>query len=62
MALGFGGGLVGIIALICAVWVIYDVWTSQKKMSEGHKVLWTIAAIILSILTAIVYYFMIKRK
>jgi len=36
MALGFGGGLVGIIALICAVWIIYDVWTSQKKMSEGH--------------------------
>jgi hypothetical protein len=54
-------GLGGIIALICAVWVIYDVWTNQKKMKQGHKILWTIAAIVLNILTAIVYYF-VKKK
>lgn len=62
MAFGLGGGLVGIIALICAVWIIYDVWTNQKKMADGHKILWTIAAIILSILTAIIYYFVVKKK
>ncbi len=62
MAFGLGGSLVGIIALICAVWIIYDVWTNQKKMADGHKILWTIAAVILSILTAIIYYFVVKKK
>lgn len=50
-----------IIALICAIWVIYDVWANQKKMGGGEKVLWTILALIFSIITAIVYYFMKKK-
>jgi len=33
------GGVWGIIGLICAVWVIYDVFTQQKKMETAHKVL-----------------------
>lgn len=50
-----------VVAVLCAVWVIYDVWTKQKRMKESYKIAWTIAAVILSILTAIVYYFMIKK-
>jgi hypothetical protein len=53
-------GIIGIIALICAIWVIFDVWTKQKKMSSGTKLIWTIFAIFFSILTAIIYYF--KKK
>ncbi len=53
--------IIGIIALICAIWVIYDVWTNQKKMSEGNKILWTVVAILFSIITAIVYY-IVKKK
>lgn len=53
-------GIVGIVALICAIWVIYDVWVKQKKMSGGSKIVWTIFAIIFNIITAIVYY--IKKK
>ncbi len=53
--------ILGIIALICAVWVIYDVWAVQKTMSAGKKVLWTIFALIFSILTAIVYYLVQKK-
>lgn len=55
------GTIVGIVAIICAVWVIYDVWTKQKKMKDLHKILWTVAAIIFSILTAVVYY-LVKKK
>ncbi len=51
----------GIVALICAIWVIYDVWTNQKKMSGGKKILWTILAIVFNILTAIIYYFVRKK-
>ncbi len=57
-----GYGIWGIVGLICAVWVIYDIFTTQKKMETSHKVLWTIAAVIFSILTAIIYYFVVKRK
>lgn len=53
--------IIGIVALICAIWVIYDVWTKQKGMSGGAKVLWTIAALFFSILTAIIYFF-VKKK
>ncbi|MEN8230445.1 MAG: PLDc N-terminal domain-containing protein [Bacteroidota bacterium] len=56
-----GTSIIGIIALICAIWVIYDVWVNQKKMSAGSKLLWTIFAIIFSIITAIVYYFKKKK-
>jgi len=52
--------LAGIIALICAIYVIVEVWTKQPGMGGGEKVLWTIAALLFSILTAIVYYFVKK--
>ncbi len=53
---------VGLIALICAVWVIYDVFTKQKQMNETHKIIWTVCAIIGNIITAAVYYFVVKMK
>ena len=53
--------IIGIVALICAIWVIYDVWANQKSMSSGSKILWTIFAIFFSIITAIVYYFRKKK-
>lgn len=54
-------GLWWILGVVCAVWVIYDVWAKQK-MESLHKLLWTVGAIIFSVLTAIVYYFMVYRK
>ena len=54
--------LVWLLGLICAVWVIYDVAANQKKMTTGIKVSWIVFALIFSILTAIVYYFVVKRK
>jgi NhaP-type Na+/H+ or K+/H+ antiporter len=61
MAFGIGGGIIGIIALICAVWVIYDVWTNNKKLSDTAKIVWTVLAVIFSILTAIIYW-LVSRK
>ncbi|MFA5953428.1 MAG: PLDc N-terminal domain-containing protein [Candidatus Pacearchaeota archaeon] len=48
--------ILGILAVIAAIWVIYDVIVNNKKLSDGMKVLWIILAIIFSIITAIVYY------
>ncbi|MEN8251905.1 MAG: PLDc N-terminal domain-containing protein [Bacteroidota bacterium] len=50
-----------IVALIAAIWVIYDVVANQKGMSTGTKIIWIILALIFSIITAIVYYFMKKK-
>lgn len=55
------GWLISVIAVICAVWVIYDVFTNQKKMKSEKKILWTVLAILFSIITAIVYYFVVKK-
>lgn len=54
--------IVGLIALVFAVLVIYDVFANQKKMAMGTKVLWTVLAIFFSIITAIVYYFVVYSK
>lgn len=51
-----------IIALLFAVWVIYDVLVNNKQLSTGMKVVWVICAVLFSILTAIVYYFVGKKK
>jgi hypothetical protein len=56
------GLVVGIIGLICAILVIYNVFAKQKKMKLSHKVFWTIVAILFNIVTAIVYYFVIYKK
>jgi len=52
--------LVWLVGIICAGWVIFDVW-AQSKESTGMKVVWTILAVVFSIVTAIVYYFLRKR-
>lgn len=62
--LGLGGAwgtVIGIVAVICAVWVIYDVWTNNKRLSDTAKIVWTVFAILLSILTAIVYWLVGKK-
>ncbi len=56
------GTIIWIIALLCAIWVIYDVLAKNKKLSTGMKVLWIILALLFSIITAIVYYFIGRKK
>lgn len=58
---GFSSGIIGLIALLCAIWVIYDVWVARKSMKVEMKIVWTICAVLFSIITAIVYY-LIGRK
>ena len=53
----FFGGIIGIIAVLAAIWVIYDVIVNNKRLSDGMKVLWIVCAVLFSIVTAIVYYF-----
>ena len=53
---GFGW-LFGIIAIIAAIWVIYDVVVNNKGLSDGMKIFWVICAIFFSIITAVIYYF-----
>lgn len=52
--------VIGIIAIICALYVIINVWGSGA--SGLAKLVWTLAAIFFSIVTAIVYYFIGPKK
>jgi len=54
--------VIGLLGIILAVWIIYDVLVKQKQMTNGIKAVWIIFAILFSIITAIVYYFVVKRK
>ena len=65
--MGFDGGRMGnwdygfgwifaVIAIICAVWVIYDVIVNNRGLSDGMKLLWVVCAVLFSIVTAIIYY------
>ena len=56
------GTILGIVAVICAIWVIYDVLVNNKELSTGMKVVWIICALLFSIITAIVYYLVEKKK
>ena len=50
------GSIWWIAAVIAAVWVIYDVLTNNRRLSDGMKLLWIICAVLFSIVTAIIYY------
>jgi hypothetical protein len=49
-----------IAAFVCAIFVIYSAWTSDKTV--GAKLLWTIGALLLSILTAIAWVLVERRR
>lgn len=51
-----------IIVLASIVWVIYDVLTQNKSLSNFMKVFWIIIVLVLGIIGAILYYFLGKEK
>jgi uncharacterized membrane protein len=51
-----------IVGIACALYVIIDVLTNNKRLSTGMKVLWIILALVFSIITAIVYYFFGRNR
>ena len=66
--MSFGGGSYGlgfifmVIAILCAVWVIYDVAVNNTRLSDGMKVLWIICAVLFSIITALIYYLVGRNR
>ena len=62
MAFGIGFGVWGLLNLAGFIWIIYELVTNQKNMETLHKVLWGIGAFLFGIITAIIYYFVVKKK
>jgi membrane protein DedA with SNARE-associated domain len=56
------GKILYFVAFVCAVYVIHDVWFNNKRLSQPSKIIWTIAALFLSILTAVAYLILEKRR
>ena len=59
MGLGVVLWILGVVAMI---WVIYDVWVEKKKFTMTRKVVWTVLALLLSILAALAYYLIEYNK
>ena len=53
--------ILGVISLIATFWVLYEVWFVKKQMSTHRRIVWSIVAILLSILAAILYYILEKN-
>ncbi|WP_081955743.1 PLDc N-terminal domain-containing protein [Methanococcoides methylutens] len=51
----------GLLVLLSVIWVIYDVVTQNKRLSDVMKVVWILVALVFGILGAAVYYF-VGRK
>lgn len=52
----------GIITLLATIWVIYDVFTNNRRLSTMMKIIWVLAALLFGILGAIAYYFIGKKR
>lgn len=50
-----------IAAVVAAVWVIFDIVTKQKRMPVLQKILWVVAALVFSLITGVVYFFVVKK-
>jgi len=55
-------GLWGLVALVAAIWVIYDVLVNNKSLTTSMKVIWIVLAVLFSIITAIVYFFVGRSR
>lgn len=55
------GEILGVVGLLCAIWVIYDLFAHQPEMRPSTKAIWVVLAIVFSIITAIIYYIIEKR-
>ncbi|PIN87980.1 hypothetical protein COV12_00980 [Candidatus Woesearchaeota archaeon CG10_big_fil_rev_8_21_14_0_10_32_24] len=53
--------LIWVLGIISFLWVVADIIKYQKKMDNMHKILWIVAAFFFNIITAIVYYFVVKK-
>jgi len=64
--LGTGGmifiAVLALVYLIVIVWVIYDVMAHKKEMHPVDKLIWIIVVFALSVIGAILYYIVEKRK
>ena len=55
--------ILGFLGLVAFIWVTYSVWSDKgSRYTTLMKVLWTASAFFFSIITAIVYWFIEKRK
>lgn len=53
---------IALLSLLSFIWVFYYVWYEDPERSIPGKLLWTLAALLFSIPTALVYFFSKRRR
>lgn len=55
--------LLPILAIAAVIYVLYQIWIVEKNnKSKEEKLLWTLLALLFSVITAGIYYFLEKDK
>ncbi|MFY1111303.1 MAG: PLDc N-terminal domain-containing protein [Methanosarcinaceae archaeon] len=52
----------GLLTLLSAVWVIYDVLMKNRTLSDIMKIVWIVVALVFGILGAAAYYLFGRKK
>ncbi|MCQ1535927.1 hypothetical protein FTO70_09590 [Methanosarcina sp. KYL-1] len=52
----------GLIALASVIWVIYDVLTRNRGLSDIMKIVWIVVALVFGIFGAAAYYFIGRKR
>lgn len=55
-------GIVYLVALLSALWMFYDIWLVNKRLSNPMRLLWTVFAFIFSLGAAIIYFIEYKTN
>lgn len=50
----------GLFSLICLIWIIYDLFTNNKKLSMDMEVVWIILTVLFNGITVIIFYLLVK--
>ena len=48
------GNLFYLLGLAAAIWVVYDLWVKNYRLSDTEKLIWTICAIFFNVITAVI--------
>ena len=51
-----------ILALLSCIYTLYDLWFVEKRMDRRWKIVWSIVAVLFSLIAAGVYFGMVKKR
>lgn len=55
-------GIYIILGFAAFIWIVYDILTNERSMSNESKIIWIVCGAVFNVITAIAYYAIVKKK